>query len=154
MLYLDYKILTELVMIIVLHTLGHKRGILFLTCLMWKRITKMNPYFQQWQWIWNCNFFLRDIRSGEPRWFTRPNQLLSDQKKIVIFLIFHCWWLACSFLLSGWCSSYLLFFSRFSSSKSNDRAIPDNWSWNPRVFIGPVVILPDLSIGISFSLQW
>jgi hypothetical protein len=25
----------------------------------------------------------------------RPNQLLPDRKKIVIFLIFHCWWLAC-----------------------------------------------------------
>jgi hypothetical protein len=28
-------------------------------------------------------------------WFTRQNQLLPDRKKIVIFLIFHCWWLAC-----------------------------------------------------------
>ena len=24
--------------------------------------------------------------------------------------------------------------------------------WNPSVFIGPAVILPDLSVGISFSL--
>ena len=32
-------------------------------------------------------------------------------------------------------------------------AIPDNRSWNPRVFIGLAVILPDLSNGISFSLQ-
>ena len=29
--------------------------------------------------------FLQDIRSGESRWFTRPNQLLPDGKNIVIF---------------------------------------------------------------------
>jgi hypothetical protein len=38
-------------------------------------------------------------------------------------------------------------------AKSNDKAIPDNRSWNPRVFIGPAVILPDLSDSISFSLN-
>jgi hypothetical protein len=33
-----------------------------------------------------------------------------------------------------------------------DRAIPDNRFWIPRVFIGPAVILINLSVGISFSL--
>jgi hypothetical protein len=34
-----------------------------------------------------------------------------------------------------------IFFTKLT--KSNDRAILDNRSWNPRVFIGPAVILPD-----------
>jgi hypothetical protein len=46
---------------------------------------------KQYQLIRNCNFIYRT--------FCLVNQDDSpDRKKIVFFLIFHCWWLACSFL--------------------------------------------------------
>jgi hypothetical protein len=48
-----------------------------------------------YQWMRNCRFSYRTFGLVEPRSFTRPNQLLPGRKKIVIFLIFHCWWLAC-----------------------------------------------------------
>ena len=50
-------------------------------------------------------------------------------------------------------SRTISFYTKFT--KSNDRAIPDNKSWNPRIFIRPAVVLPDLSIGPTvFRFHW
>ena len=53
---------------------------------------------------WKCNISEYEIVN----FFTRPNQLLPERKKIVIFLIFHCWWLAC--IVSFTCTVYKAFF--------------------------------------------
>ena len=44
-------------------------------------------------------------------------------------------------------NNFLFFFIFTKLAKLNDRTIPDNRFWNPRLFIEPAVILLDLSVG-------
>jgi hypothetical protein len=53
-------------------------------CILHQIICITFKFVPFWQFFFYIHVFKvkQDIRSGEPRWFTRPNQLLLDRKKI------------------------------------------------------------------------
>jgi hypothetical protein len=90
-------------------------------------------HFRSWKRFWDWDFFVNVLELHHSM----------EQRKMI--------WRFTLVFMKSYAGNWQI--NRYGRNwRKQMTAILDNRSWNPRVYIGPAVILPDLPDNISFSL--